>query len=82
MIQLFSTKLFKNTKKYVNPVKMLYYFIVTILYFQNILGAIKKMTKNRTSIFIAHRLSTVMDCDQIFVLDHVSLIEYLNKEIF
>jgi len=42
---------------------------------ENILGAIKKMTKNRTSVFIAHRLSTVMDCDQIFVLNEGRIAE-------
>jgi len=42
---------------------------------ENILRAIKRMTKNRTSIFIAHRLSTVMDCDQIFVLEKGNIIE-------
>jgi len=47
---------------------------------ENILGAIKKMTKNRTSIFIAHRLSTVMDCDQIFVLNEGRIAEHGTHE--
>ncbi|XP_037906065.1 ATP-binding cassette sub-family B member 7, mitochondrial isoform X2 [Hermetia illucens] len=35
----------------------------------NILNALHRATEGRTSICIAHRLSTVMDADEIFVLD-------------
>ncbi|XP_069953923.1 iron-sulfur clusters transporter ABCB7, mitochondrial [Cherax quadricarinatus] len=35
---------------------------------QNIMGALKYATKGRTSICIAHRLSTVIDADEILVL--------------
>ncbi|UXI14267.1 ATP-binding cassette sub-family B member 7-like [Sarcoptes scabiei] len=50
---------------------------------QNIMNAIKIAAENRTSLFIAHRLSTVVDADQIFVMqdgrivesgDHLSLV--------
>ena len=40
---------------------------------QNILTAMRRIIANRTSIFIAHRLSTVMNCDKILVLDQVSV---------
>lgn len=38
---------------------------------QNILNAMRDMVKHRTSVFIAHRLSTVVDADEIIVLDQV-----------
>lgn len=37
---------------------------------QNILSALRRVTKGRTSIFIAHRLSTVVDADEILVLEN------------
>lgn len=38
--------------------------------FQNILQALHRATKGKTSICIAHRLSTVMDADEILVLQN------------
>ena len=41
-----------------------------LLFFpQNILSALRKVTMERSSIFIAHRLSTVVDADEILVLE-------------
>ncbi|OTF81365.1 ABC transporter sub-family B, mitochondrial-like protein [Euroglyphus maynei] len=37
---------------------------------QNIMNAIKIAAENRTSVFIAHRLSTVVDADTIFVMEN------------
>ncbi|XP_002738501.1 iron-sulfur clusters transporter ABCB7, mitochondrial-like [Saccoglossus kowalevskii] len=42
---------------------------------QNILDSMGGVTSGRTSLFIAHRLTTVMDCDEILVLDHGQIIE-------
>ncbi|XP_025843595.1 iron-sulfur clusters transporter ABCB7, mitochondrial isoform X5 [Vulpes vulpes] len=42
---------------------------------QTILGAMKDAVKHRTSIFIAHRLSTVVDADEIIVLDQGKIAE-------
>ncbi|KAJ7310544.1 hypothetical protein JRQ81_007472 [Phrynocephalus forsythii] len=36
---------------------------------ENILNAMRDVVRHRTSIFIAHRLSTVVDADEIIVLD-------------
>lgn len=38
-------------------------------------NAIKKITENRTSIIISHRLSTILNCDRILVLDKGKKVE-------
>uniref|UniRef100_A0A8C5TFN2 Iron-sulfur clusters transporter ABCB7, mitochondrial n=1 Tax=Malurus cyaneus samueli TaxID=2593467 RepID=A0A8C5TFN2_9PASS len=42
---------------------------------ENILKAMRDMVKHRTSIFIAHRLSTVVDADEIIVLSQGKVAE-------
>ena len=42
--------------------------------------SLKKITKNCTTIVIAHRLSTVIDADEIIVLDKGKIIEKGNHE--
>ncbi|CAF1165518.1 unnamed protein product, partial [Didymodactylos carnosus] len=42
---------------------------------QAILKSLRKLTKNRTSIVIAHRLSTVIDCDHIVILEKGKVLE-------
>ena len=42
---------------------------------REIQGALNEVSRNRTSLVIAHRLSTVIDADEILVLDHGSIIE-------
>lgn len=39
------------------------------------MDALRRATSGRTSIAIAHRLSTVMDCDEILVIDGGRLAE-------
>lgn len=47
---------------------------------KNILEALRRATCGRTSIVIAHRLSTVMDADEILVLDNGKLVERGSHE--
>ena len=42
---------------------------------KSIMRALDEATRGRTSIIIAHRLSTVVNCDQILVLDKGRLVE-------
>ncbi|XP_026951457.1 iron-sulfur clusters transporter ABCB7, mitochondrial isoform X5 [Sagmatias obliquidens] len=42
---------------------------------ETILGAMRDAVKHRTSVFIAHRLSTVVDADEIIVLDQGKVAE-------
>lgn len=42
---------------------------------ENILSAMRDMVRHRTSVFIAHRLSTVVDADEILVLDKGKVVE-------
>ncbi len=38
-------------------------------------AAIEKLTKNRTTIMIAHRLSTLRDCEKLYVIEHGKVAE-------
>ncbi len=42
---------------------------------REIQGALHEVSRNRTSLVIAHRLSTVIDADEILVLDHGEIVE-------
>ena len=44
------------------------------------MSAFQRATEGRTSICIAHRLSTVIDADEIFVLDHGTVAERGNHQ--
>lgn len=41
----------------------------------HILASLRAIAQNRTSVFIAHRLSTVTDCDVIHVLEGGRVVE-------
>ena len=42
---------------------------------REIQGALSEVSRNRTSLVISHRLSTVVDADEILVLDHGEIVE-------
>lgn len=42
---------------------------------REIQSALKEVSRNRTTLVIAHRLSTVIDADEIIVLDHGNIVE-------
>ena len=45
-------------------------------------ASLDKLAKNRTSVAIAHRLTTIEGCDQIFVLENGRLVEQgTHKEL-
>ncbi|GAV58593.1 ABC_tran domain-containing protein/ABC_membrane domain-containing protein [Cephalotus follicularis] len=46
-----------------------------------ILGALKSLANNRTSVFIAHRLTTAMQCDEIIVLENGKVVEQGPHEV-
>ena len=45
-----------------------------------LISAIKELTKNKTLISIAHRLSTVREADQIIVIDKGKIVQRGNHK--
>lgn len=54
---------------------MFYKFNKCFVLLKNILEALRRATTGRTSICIAHRLSTVLDADEILVLEEGQVAE-------
>lgn len=49
---------------------------------KDILMAVRNLARGRTSMFIAHRLSTAAECDKIMVLDSGRIVEHgTHKEL-
>lgn len=46
-----------------------------------ILSALKSLASDRTSVFIAHRLTTAMQCDEIIVLENGQVVEQGPHEV-
>ncbi|XP_057474147.1 ABC transporter B family member 25, mitochondrial isoform X2 [Actinidia eriantha] len=46
-----------------------------------ILTSLKSLASNRTSVFVAHRLTTAMQCDEIIVLENGKVVEQGPHEI-
>ncbi|KAL5714624.1 ABC transporter B member 25 [Ranunculus cassubicifolius] len=46
-----------------------------------ILNSLKSLATNRTSIFIAHRLTTAMQCDEIIVLENGKIVEQGSHDV-
>ncbi|KAF7816262.1 ABC transporter B family member 25-like [Senna tora] len=46
-----------------------------------ILSTLKSLAKHRTSVFIAHRLTTAMQCDEIIVLENGRVVEQGSHEV-
>ncbi|KAK9677941.1 hypothetical protein RND81_11G177100 [Saponaria officinalis] len=46
-----------------------------------ILNALRSLANNRTSVFIAHRLTTAMQCDEIIVLENGRVVEQGPHEV-
>ncbi|PKA66975.1 ABC transporter B family member 25, mitochondrial [Apostasia shenzhenica] len=46
-----------------------------------ILNALKTLSINRTSVFVAHRLTTAMQCDEVIVLENGKVVEQGPHEV-
>lgn len=46
-----------------------------------ILSTLRSLTENRTAIFIAHRLTTAMQCDEIIVLENGVVVEQGSHDV-
>lgn len=47
---------------------------------ENVMDAVRNLSRKKTIILIAHRLTTVKDCDSIYLLDHGSVVAYGSYE--